>query len=352
MLVFLEGWYYVMELYFWLILGAILLVSLTILLASPKRTEYESEIFDLQEGKGIEKSSDGIDTNEEKIEDIKGEKDEELESEIEYTPEQVKKQWAIAFSFGGLIFVMFGGIVLWISDGDFSKFLGSSMIYIGILSVLKGISFQVSEERIVIRSLLPLLIFIINFFLLSTLLGVIGQSSWIVRSNSRKAGDLFLVYGLPYLLWKIVPSFNDDKEDVNIKEVVRSNSWRNTLHNLLPLNLKFIFFTYSLFWITNYSFLEHFGLILHYPILRQYAKIGLDLGLDFLIVSLAIRILAIFKRPNTTHRRSERAEFENFRKRKNKEILMAEGKAIRAFSEENEDEYFEEEFNDLDEVKE
>ena len=30
---------------------------------------------------------------------------------------------------------------------------------------------------------------------------------------------------------------------------------------------------------------------------------------------------------------------------------MAEGKAIRAFSEENEDEYFEEEFNDLDEVK-
>ena len=62
--------------------------------------------------------------------------------------------------------------------------------------------------------------------------------------------------------------------------------------------------------------------------------------------------IAIFKRPKTTHRRSERAEFENFRKRKNKEILMAEGKAIRDFSEENEDEYFEEEFNNLDEVKE
>jgi len=352
MLVFLEGWNYVMELYFWLILGAILLVSLTILLARPKRVEYETGIFDLQKGVGIEKSSDGIDVNKDKIEDINEEDEEVLESEIECTPEQVKKQWAIAFSFGGLTFIMFGGIVLWIGDGDFFKFLGSSMIYVGILSVLKGISFQVSEERILIRGLLPLLIFIINFFLLSSLLGVIGQSTWIVRSSSRKVGDLFLVYGLPYLLWKIVPSFSGNKEEVSNKQVTRSNSLRNISLNLLPLNLKFIFFTYPLFWITNYPLMEHFGIIFHYPILRQYAKIGLDLGLDFLIVSLAIRILSSFKRSKAIYRKSERAEFENFRKRKNKETLVTEGKAIRDFSEEDVEDYFEEEFDNLEEAKE
>tara|TARA_B100001123_G_C15260277_1_gene1006338 strand:- start:728 stop:1783 length:1056 start_codon:yes stop_codon:yes gene_type:complete len=345
MLVFLEGWYYVMELYFWLILGAILLVSLTILLARPKRDEYKSEIFDIDEGQGIEKPSDGIDTNEDRIEYMEDE-EEELDEEIEYNPEQVKKQWAMAFSFGGLTFVMFGGIVLWIGDGDFSKFLGSSMIYVGILSLLKGISFQVSEERIVISGLLPILIFIINFFLLSTLLGVIGQTSWIVRSNARKAGDLFLVYILPYLLWMIVPSFNNKTDEADSRETDSIILDNERFYNLLPLNLKFIFFTYALFWITNYPFMEYFEISFHYPILRQYAKIGLDLGIDFLIVSLVIRIATSINRTKGVADISERTDSEYMEKKETPENLEKEGKAIRDFTEEDEQDYFENEYVD------
>jgi len=360
MLVLLQAWNYVMELYFWLILGAILVVSLTILLARPQRSEYEGEILDLGEAAGEGKKSDGIDVPETRIQkDVEEDEDPKIILPEEYTPEEIKKRWSIAFSFGGLTFTMFGGMVLWIGDGDFSRFLGSSMIYVGILSLLKGISFQISEERIIIRTILPILIFLINFFLLSVFLEVIGQTSWIERSNNGKAGDFFLVYGLPYLLWKIVPSFGNDKEEAKIKKPYSSRSYLgNKLVNLLPLNLKFIFFTYSLFWITNSSFLYP-EIIIHSPLLRQYAKVGIDLGLDFLLINLAIRILISLKGSNVTRRNSDRAEFEHFRKKKNKEIPLAEDESIRDFSEASEDEYLswtsvvgKEKTDDSDEVKE
>ena len=358
MLVFLEGWYYVMELYFWLILGAILLISLTILVARPQKPKYENEMLDLGIASGEETESDGLDISEPRIQN-KDEDSKIKESPEKYTPEEIKKQWSIAFSFGGLIFTMFGGIILWIGDGDFSKFLGSSMIYVGVLSLLKGISFQIPEERVIIRTLLPVLIFLINFSLLSAFLEVIGQTSWIEMSNTGKAGDFFLVYGLPYLLWKIVPSFGNDKEEAKIKKLYSSQGYLgNKLTNLLPFNLKFIFFTYSLFWITNFSFWYQ-EINIHSPILRQYAKVGIDIGLDFLLISLAIRILISLKGSNVKRRNSDRAEFENFRKKKNKEIQTAEDESIRDFSEASEDEYLswtsvvgKEKTDDSDEVKE
>ena len=64
MLVFLEGWYYVMELYFWLILGAILLISLTILVARPQKQKYEDEMLDLGIASGKETESDGLNISE------------------------------------------------------------------------------------------------------------------------------------------------------------------------------------------------------------------------------------------------------------------------------------------------
>lgn len=48
--------------------------------------------------------------------DDQEEEEEESEEEIEIPPEVIKKQWAISFAVFGLIFIMFGGIVLWIFD--------------------------------------------------------------------------------------------------------------------------------------------------------------------------------------------------------------------------------------------
>tara|TARA_B100001750_G_scaffold247312_1_gene272623 strand:+ start:24 stop:1055 length:1032 start_codon:yes stop_codon:yes gene_type:complete len=339
MLVLLQGWNYVMELYFWLILGAILLVSLTILLARPQRSKYEDEILDLGEAKGEEKESDGIDVPKAKIQ----KEDEEEDDKVvvfpdEYTPEELKKQWSIAFSFGGLTFTMFGGMVLWIGDGDFSKFLGSSMIYVGILSLLKGISFQISE-RIIIRAILPILIFGINFFLLDVLLGVIGQYAWMVQSDSRKAGDLLLVYVLPYLLWRIVPSFSKEKETRSV------NGFNSKLYHLLPLNIVLVFFTYLIFWITNTVSSQYDSF--DYPVLRQYAKVGLDFGIDFLPVSLGLRLISSLSKSRFEEDVPE-DDVDYEKKESTPADLEEEGRAIRDFSEENEDEYFAEEFDNLE----
>ena len=66
MLVLFEGWNYVMELYFWVILAAILLVSMTILLARPSHSKYlETQSYDLEEATGTEEISEGIDNPDE-----------------------------------------------------------------------------------------------------------------------------------------------------------------------------------------------------------------------------------------------------------------------------------------------
>nr|ACF09751.1 hypothetical protein [uncultured marine group III euryarchaeote AD1000-40-D7] len=287
MLVFLEGWNYVMELYFWVILAAILLVSMTILLARPSQSKYSEENeYYLEEASGTEETSEGVEDSEE-IDDQ--EEEPESEEEIEILPEVMKKQWAISFAVFGLIFIMSGGIVLWIFDLEFTAFLGSCMIYVGMMSLIKGISFQIPKERTIITGFMPVLIFGINFFLLDTLLGVIGQSAWMVQTDERKAGNLFLIYILPYLLWRIVPSFSNKKSETVEDEEDYYYTGHKRLSNFLPQSLKFVFFTYLLFWITNsYIFI---------PSLRQYAKVGFDIGIYFVAISLVIRII-MKSRPN------------------------------------------------------
>ncbi|HJL71496.1 MAG TPA: hypothetical protein QGG11_02285 [Candidatus Poseidoniia archaeon] len=283
MLVLLEGWNYVMELYFWVILAAILLVSMTILLARPSHSKYlETQSYDLEEASGTEEISEGID-NPDEMDDHKEEP--EPDEEIEIPPEVIKKQWAISFAVFGLIFIMFGGIVLWIFDLEFTTFLGSCMIYVGMMSLIKGISFQIPEERVIITGFMPVLIFGINFFLLGVLLGVIGQSAWMVQTDERKAGDLFLIYILPYLMWRIVPSFSKKKSEPSEEDDEYSSGY-SRLRNFLPQSMKFVIFIYLIFNITsNYIFI---------PSLRQYAKVGFDIGIYFVAISLVIRIIITF----------------------------------------------------------
>ena len=290
-----------MELYFWVILAAILLVSMTILLARPSHSKYlETQSYDLEEASGTEEISEGID-NPDKMDDH--EEEPEPDEEIEIPPEVIKKQWAISFAVFGLIFIMFGGIVLWIFDLEFTTFLGSCMIYVGMMSLIKGISFQIPEERTIITGFMPVLIFGINFFLLDALLGVIGQSAWMVQTDGRKAGDLFLIYILPYLMWRIVPSFNKKKSET-VEEEANYYSVYIRLRNFLPQSMKFVIFTYLIFNITNnYIFI---------PSLRQYAKIGFDIGLYFVATSLAIRIIITFLeyRVGKTKETDEKDDFE------------------------------------------
>jgi len=273
----------VMELYFWVILAAILLVSMTILLARPSHSKYlETQSYDLEEASGTEEISEGID-NPDEMDDHKEEP--EPDEEIEIPPEVIKKQWAISFAVFGLIFIMFGGIVLWIFDLEFTTFLGSCMIYVGMMSLIKGISFQIPEERVIITGFMPVLIFGINFFLLGVLLGVIGQSAWMVQTDERKAGDLFLIYILPYLMWRIVPSFSKKKSEPSEEDDEYSSGY-SRLRNFLPQSMKFVIFIYLIFNITsNYIFI---------PSLRQYAKVGFDIGIYFVAISLVIRIIITF----------------------------------------------------------
>ena len=271
-----------MELYFWVILAAILLVSMTILLARPSHSKYlETQSYDLEEASGTEEISEGID-NPDEMDDH--EEEPEPDEEIEIPPEVIKKQWAISFAVFGLIFIMFGGIVLWIFNLEFTIFLGSCMIYVGIMSLIKGIGFQIPDERVIITGFMPVLIFGINFLLLDALLGVIGQA-WMVQTDERKAGDLFLIYILPYLMWRIVPSFSKKKSETVDEENNYYTVYRR-LRNFLPQSMKFVIFTYLIFNITNnYIFI---------PSLRQYAKVGFDIGIYFVAISLAIRIIITF----------------------------------------------------------
>ena len=248
-------------------------------------SEYiEENEYNLEEATGTEESSEGIDVPEETLEHEEEDEEPEPEEEIEIPPEVIKKQWAIGFAVFGLIFIMSGGIVLWFFEFEFTTFLGSCMIYVGMMSLIKGISFQIPEERVIITGFMPVLIFGINFFLLDSLLGVIGQSAWMVQTDGRKVGDLILIYILPLLMWKIVPSFSKKKSE-DVEEDSHYPGYER-LKNLLPQSMKFVIFTYLIFNITNnYIFI---------PSLRQYAKVGFDIGIYFVIIGLAIRMIITF----------------------------------------------------------
>ena len=267
-----------MELYFWLILGAILLVSLTILLARPDRTvSYDSEGH-LLEGIGSESASQS-DSNRKPSNNNQRTEDKEIieEKDPEVIIAEAKKQWALGFAAFGLVFVMMGGIVLFIFDFDFTNFLGLSMVYVGIMALLKGISFQIPEERVVINGLMPVVTFFLNYLLLYGLLGVIGQAAWMMLSLERQIGDFTLVYILPYLMWKIVPTFGVEKEPES-----QSLTSSNIVDSIFLANVKFVIFTFSLFLFVD---------TINAPVLRQYAKVGFNVGIELLAVVLVINVL-------------------------------------------------------------
>jgi len=277
-----------MELYFWLILGAILLVSLTILLARPERKQkFSDEQGSLLEGIGSEELSDHDRVNNEfdESEDTY-EKEIEEEKEPEVIIAEAKKRWALGFAIFGLVFVMMGGLVLFLFDFAFTAFLGSCMIYVGIMSLVKGISFQISEERVIIMSIIPIIIFLLNFLLLDGLLGVIGQSAWMLLSLERQFGDFVLVYILPYLMWILVPTFS---KEIDTTEELKNN--KDLPNSLFEGALKFMTFTFLLFLITDLA---------NMPALRQYAKVGFNLSIPILGLTLILNIGAtLIWRPKT-----------------------------------------------------
>jgi len=89
---------------------------------------------------------------------------------------------------------------------------------------------------------------------------------------------------LPLLMWKIVPSFSKKKSET-VEEDYHYPGYER-LKNLLPQSMKFVIFTYLIFNITNNY--------VSIPSLRQYAKVGFDIGIYFVIIGLAIRIIITF----------------------------------------------------------
>ena len=66
MLVLLDGTNYLLEVYFWLILGAILLITLTIIFARPDPSDAEDNIeYDLKDGIATEGTSNNDHTDNE-----------------------------------------------------------------------------------------------------------------------------------------------------------------------------------------------------------------------------------------------------------------------------------------------
>ena len=231
-LAYYSGVDYLLELYFWLILSALAIISITIFFGRPKESQYYNDIeMEVLEGNINELESKypwydhDIKNKEGKEEQI----EEEEEKDIEVLIAEEKRNWALSFAVFGLIFVMVGGILLFISDSDFPVFLGSCMIYIGLLSIVKGISFQIPEEKYIINNSISLFVFFLNFFLLFYLLEIIGNEPMMEKSEGRKIGDFVLVYVLPYMLWRIVPSTNiegfEAKADDSIPEAVIINEF-------------------------------------------------------------------------------------------------------------------------------
>jgi len=345
------GWNYILELYFWIILAALLIVSITIFLARPKPST--PSIIEMETSFGTGTETDTI--SEKNASSLKSEKEiskepDEEEKEPEVIIAEEKRKWSFSFAVFGLVFVMIGGILLMSPAGqaqEFMVFLGSCMIYVGIMSLLKGISFQIPKEKTIINTIMPISIFGINFFLLDVLLDVISHA-WMVQGVGRKIGNLFLVYGLPYLLWKAVPSFNKETSEINRRSVWDSHPYQKEYYyqygelSLLKLNIKFVLFTYSIFWLTNHLF--------QMPNLRQYSKVGFDIGLDILTVILIFSILiTIFTSQRNFIWQDKNLAKTNAPINSNNnlepEMLTKEGRAIRDFAEENEDEYFSEEYD-------
>ena len=320
-LYFREGWNYLLELYFWILIGALLLISLTIYFARPppsNTNKYNYNNFDGQIGQmpgGSPSKSDETDVkkNDKQKADYADEKlNEEITKEIE------RRRWALSFVIFGSAFTMAGAILLLLFDDKIMAFLGSCMIYIGLIALIKGISFELQKDNTYNSQLsifFFLIIFFINFILLTDLLEVLGTYAWTVASPARKAGDLALIYILPYVVWKLVPTFGNDEKS-KAKPLYKIN-----FSSLLILSL----FNYVILVFTSLEFI-------FWPQLNQYVGPGFQISMVLIILSIVIAMIW----PNDEKQLVKDSEI-------NKEL---EGRAIRDFSEENEDVYFQDEYED------
>ena len=320
-LYFREGWNYLLELYFWILIGALLLISLTIYFARPPPSNTNKYNYNNLEGQigqmpgGSPSKSDETDVkkNDKQKADYVDEKlNEEITKKIE------RRRWALSFVIFGSAFTMAGSILLLLFDDKIMAFLGSCMIYIGLIALIKGISFELQKDNTYNGQLsifFFLIIFFINFILLTDLLEVLGTYAWTVASPARKAGDLALIYILPYVVWKFVPTFGSDEKS-KAKPLYQIN-----FSSLLLLSL----FNYIILLATSLEFI-------FWPQLNQYVGPGFQVSMVLIILSIFIELIW----PNDKEQLVMDTEIDN----------EEEGRAIRDFSEENEDVYFEDEYED------
>ena len=320
-LYFREGWNYLLELYFWIIIGALLIVSLTIYFARPSQSNTNKYNYNNLEGQigqmpGGNPSNSGETDVKESDKQKADEVDEKLNEEIIKKIE--RRRWALSFVIFGSAFTMAGAILLLLFDDEIMAFLGSCMIYIGLIALIKGISFELQKDNTYngqFSIFFFLIIFFINFILLTDLLEVLGTYAWTVASPARKAGDLALIYILPYVVWKFVPTFGIDEKS-KAKPLYQIN-----FSSLLLLSL----FNYIILLATSLEFI-------FWPQLNQYVGPGFQITMVLLILSIVIELIW----PNDKEQLVMDTEIDN----------EEEGRAIRDFSEENEDVYFEDEYED------
>ncbi|MDE0741984.1 MAG: hypothetical protein OSB59_05305 [Candidatus Poseidoniia archaeon] len=281
MLVLLDGTNYLLEVYFWLILGAILLITLTIIFARPDPLDAKDNIeYDLKEGIATEETSYNDYNKNEELDDEEI-IDKKVEETQEINVEKIKKQWALAFTIFGLAFITVGSIVLYLFEFAFTTFFGACMIYVGIMSIAKGVTFQLSDNGWV-KKIIPIGIFFLNFGLLTGLLGVIEGRlwlPWIKLTELQRIGNIFLIFILPYLIWIAVPTFNKKNKETD-----------KGYFSLVLLNnsLKFVVANFIILWILEFNFIS-------LPLLRQFSKVGFDLSIDLLKITITIAILSLLK---------------------------------------------------------
>ena len=281
MLVLLDGTNYLLEVYFWLILGAILLITLTIIFARPDPLDAEDNIeYDLKEGIATEETSYNDYNKNEELDDEEI-IDKKVEETQEINVEKIKKEWALAFTIFGLAFITVGSIVLYLFEFAFTTFFGACMIYVGIMSIAKGVTFQLSDNGWV-KKIIPIGIFFLNFGLLTGLLGVIEGRlwlPWIKLTELQRIGNIFLIFILPYLIWIAVPTFNKKNKETD-----------KGYFSLVLLNnsLKFVVANFIILWILEFNFIS-------LPLLRQFSKVGFDLSIDLLKITITIAILSLLK---------------------------------------------------------
>ena len=320
-LYFREGWNYLLELYFWIIIGALLLVSLTIYFARPAQSNTSKYKYNNLEGQtgqipggnpSKSEETDAKKSDKEKDDNVGEKLNEEVIKKLE------RRRWALSFVIFGSSFTMSGAILLLLFDDEIMTFLGSCMIYVGLIALIKGVSFELQKDNNytgLISTFFFLIIFFINFILLTDLLGVLGTYAWTVASPARKAGDLALIYVLPFVIWKLVPTFGSN-EKLKAKPLYHIN-----FSSLVLLSL----FNYIILLATSLEFI-------FWPQLNQYVGPGFQFSLVLLIFSILIDLIW----PNYKEQPVKDIEINN----------EDEGKAIRDFSEENEDVYFQDEYED------